>query len=135
MARAVTVAWKAPRMAFGQQSGPPASTKQVAEIESLLERAGFSSLREARHIYGLTQRQAGGKFTQNEANELIARLLAGEGQLDSDEAAAAVDAIVVADQRAARRTAQKQDELLAAVPDDALADELVRRGWICMPPS
>ena len=122
-------------MAFGQQSGPPASTKQVAEIESLLERAGFSSLREARHIYGLTQRQAGGKFTTGEANELIARLLAGEGELDSEQAAAAVDAIVVSEQRAAKRGAANQDELLAAVPDDALADELVRRGWVCMPPA
>ena len=122
-------------MAFGQQSGPPANAKQVGEIESLLERAGFSSLREARHIYGLTQRQAGGKFTAGEANELIARLLAGEGELDSDEAAAAVDAIVVAEQRAAKRGAARHDELLAAVPDDALADELVRRGWICMPPA
>lgn len=122
-------------MAFGQQSGPPATAKQVGEIESLLERAGFSSLREARHIYGLTQRQAAGKFTAGEANELIARLLAGEGELDSDEAAAAVDAIVVAEQRAAKRGAARQDELLAAVPDDALADELVRRGWVCMPPA
>jgi polyhydroxyalkanoate synthesis regulator phasin len=122
-------------MAFGQQSGPPASVKQVSEIESLLERAGFSSLREARHIYGLTQRQAGGKFTTGEANELIARLLAGEGELDSEQAAAAVDAIVVAEQRSAKRGAAKQDELLAAVPDDALADELVRRGWVCMPPA
>jgi len=109
--------------------------KQVAEIESLLERAGFSSLREARHIYGLTQRQAGGKFTTGEANELIAHLLAGEGELDSEQAAAAVDAIVVSEQRAAKRGAAKQDELLAAVPDDALADELVRRGWVCMPPA
>ena len=122
-------------MAFGQQSGPPASAKQVSEIESLLERAGFSSLREARHIYGLSQRQAGGKFTRQEADELIARLLAGEGELDSEQAAAAVDAIVIAEQRAAKRGAAKQDELLAAVPDDALADELVRRGWVCMPPA
>jgi hypothetical protein len=122
-------------MAFGQQSGPPASAKLIGEIESLLERAGFSSLREARHIYGLTQRQAGGKFTTGEANELIARLLAGEGELDSEQAAAAVDAIVVAEQRSAKRGAAKQDELLAAVPDDALADELVRRGWVCMPPA
>jgi hypothetical protein len=122
-------------MAFGQQSGPPASAKLIGEIESLLDRAGFSSLREARHIYGLTQRQAGGKFTTGEANELIARLLAGEGELDSEQAAAAVDAIVVAEQRSAKRGAAKQDELLAAVPDDALADELVRRGWVCMPPA
>lgn len=122
-------------MAFGQQSGPPASAKQVVEIEALLERAGFSSLREARHIYGLNQRQAGGRFTRQEADELIARLLAGEGELDSEQAAAAVDAIVIAEQRAARRGAARQEELLAAVPDEALADELVRRGWVCMPPS
>ena len=122
-------------MAFGQQSGPPASVKHVGENESLLERAGFSSLREARHIYGLSQRQAGGKFTRQEADELIARLLAGEGELDSEQATAAVDAIVIAEQRAAKRGAAKQDELLAAVPDDALADELVRRGWVCMPPA
>ncbi|MBU6330002.1 MAG: hypothetical protein KGR18_08655 [Acidobacteria bacterium] len=121
-------------MAFGQQSGPPATGKQLAEIDALLARAGFSSTREARHIYGLTQRQAGGRFTRQEADEFITRLLSGEGELDSDEAAAAVDAVVVAEQRAARRTAARQDELLAALPDDALADELVRRGWVCIPP-
>ena len=122
-------------MAFGQASGPPASARQLDTLARLLEEADLGTFREARHRLGLTQRQANGKFTVGEADELIARLLAGEGELDSEQAAAAVDAIVVADQRASRRAAQKQDELLAAVPDDALADELVRRGWICMPPS
>ena len=67
-------------MAFGQQSGPPASSKQVEELLALFESAGYSSFREARHIYGLSQRQAGGKFTRSEADELIARLAAGDGE-------------------------------------------------------
>src|SRR4051794_33907988 len=66
---AVTPTWEAHGMAFGQQSGPPASTKEVAQLEALLDEAGYSSFREARHIYGLTQRQATGKFTRPEATE------------------------------------------------------------------
>jgi hypothetical protein len=122
-------------MAFGQQSGPPASHRQVEEIASLLERAGFSSFKEARHIYGLTQRQAGGKFTQGEATELIARLLAGEGELDTEQAAEAVEATRISSERAAKRVADKQAESVASFPDELLADELVRRGWMCMPPT
>jgi len=110
-------------MAFGQQSGPPASTKEVAQLEALLGEAGYSSFREARHIYGLTQRQAAGKFTRGEAAELLARLRDGDG--DPDEAS----------ERAARRLAHRQAEQAAALPDELLADELVRRGWMCVPPS
>ncbi len=65
-------------MAFGQASGPPAGARQVERIEELLARAGFDSVREARHPYGLTQRQAGGKFTIAEADLLIERLEAAE---------------------------------------------------------
>src|SRR5690606_17726358 len=65
-------------MAFGQAPGPPASARQIDELAALLERAGFSSFREARHPYGLTQRQAAGKFTAPEAAELIDRLSAAE---------------------------------------------------------
>ena len=122
-------------MAFGQQSGPPASHRQVEEIASLLERAGFSSFKEARHIYGLTQRQAGGKFTQGESTELIARLLAGEGELDTEQAAEAVESTRISAERAAKRIANKQAESVASFPDELLADELVRRGWMCMPPT
>jgi len=122
-------------MAFGQQSGPPASHRQVEEIASLLERAGFSSFKEARHIYGLTQRQSGGKFTQGEATELIARLLAGEGELDTEQAAEAVESTRISAERTAKRVADKQAEAVAAFPDELLADELVRRGWMCMPPT
>jgi hypothetical protein len=129
-------------MAFGQQSGPPASTKEVAQLEALLGEAGYSSFREARHIYGLTQRQATGKFTRPEAAELLARLTNGDGELDAGTASAvaveASDAVAsgrAGAARATRRTTDRQAEQVAALPDELLADELVRRGWICMPPS
>ena len=129
-------------MAFGQQSGPPASAKEVAHLEALLGEAGYSSFREARHIYGLTQRQAGGKFTRSEAAELVARLTAGEGTLDAATASAAAERVAgtvassrAGTERAARRAADRQAELVAALPDELLADELARRGWMCVPPS
>jgi hypothetical protein len=118
-------------MAFGQQSGPPASTKEVAQLEALLGEAGYSSFREARHIYGLTQRQAAGKFTRGEAAELLARLRDGDGDPDATVPAVADEA----SERAARRLAHRQAEQAAALPDELLADELVRRGWMCVPPS
>jgi len=120
-------------MAFGQHSGPPASAKQIQEITDLLAGAGYDSLREARHIYGLTQRQAGGRFTRAEADELIARLLAGEGELDVDRAVEVMAASADGAERAARRAAAKQAELVASLPDELLADELTRRGWVCIP--
>ena len=129
-------------MAFGQQAGPPASAKEVAQIEELLAAAGYDSFREARHIYGLNQRQAAGKFSRDEAAELLARLTAGEGTLDAEAAAEVVESATrtvaagrATDERQARRTAARQAELVAALPDELLADELVRRGWMCMPPS
>lgn len=132
-------------MAFGQQSGPPAPAKQLAKITQLLEQAGYSSLREARHPLDLTQRQANGKFTRDEATELIDRLLAeaeesGGDDLDQPTPAASAPATGAgvhgagAIDRAARRLADRQAELVAALPADTLADELVRRGWMCMPP-
>ena len=61
-------------MAFGQATGPAASMKQIQELEGLLEARGFDSFKEARHPFGLTQRQASGKFTVDEATALIERL-------------------------------------------------------------
>ena len=74
-------------MAFGQASGPPAPQRRVAELAELLEARGFDSFKEARHPFGLTQRQAAGKFTTGEVDELIDRL---EG--DAEVAAAGVTA-------------------------------------------
>lgn len=129
-------------MAFGQQSGPPASTREVAQLEALLAEAGYSSFREARHIYGLTQRQAAGKFTRAEAAELMRQLTSDDGELDAssagavaEEVARSVAAARVGQDRAAERRAHRQAEQAASLPDELLADELVRRGWMCVPPS
>ena len=65
-------------VSFGQQSGPPASAKQLSYLLSLVKKAGYEGFRDARHPLGLTQRQAGGKFTGKEASELIDRLLSAE---------------------------------------------------------
>ena len=115
-------------MAFGQQTGPPASARQVEEITQLLEQAGYDSFREARHIFGLTQRQASGKFTQGEAVELIERL-----QAEPSEPPESSRSSESSESSESARDAGA--ELLVTVPAEVLADELVRRGWMCMPPA
>src|SRR4051794_41655837 len=61
-------------MAFGKQSGFPASARQVQELLGLLQEAGHTDFRDARGPMGFTQRQAGGKFTRDEADAFIAQL-------------------------------------------------------------
>jgi len=110
-------------MAFGQ-SGPPASPKQIAYLEALVEKAGFASFRDARRPMGLTQRQAGGKFTKQEASELIDRLVNGEIAPPPDAETAAAD----------EKSAHAQSVLLRGMPAQLLADELLRRGWTVTEP-
>lgn len=120
-------------MAFGQQSGPPATAKQLAQLMELITAAGHSDLRDARGPLGLTQRQAGGKFTRGEADDLIARLEAEAelGAVDDPPDVPAVAARSAA--RFDRREAQWR-KLLADVPAEALAAELQRRGWAVLEP-
>lgn len=128
-------------MAFGQTSGPPAGSRQLDQLAELLERAGFSSFKEARHPYGLTQRQAGGKFTVAEADLLIERLEASEQVAASAEEEPA-PAAAPAGRRArsvsptSTRTTRsaRTGELLPAFDDATLVAELERRGWCCIPP-
>lgn len=116
-------------MAFGQQSGPPASAKQVAYLASLLKDAGHDSFRDARYPLGLTQRQAGGKFTKNEASELIDSLLSGDAALSVDERAERdVD-------RVAREVDEERASIVGGLPADVLVAELERRGWSCIAPT
>lgn len=61
-------------MAFGQQSGSPASAKQVQRLLELLHEAGHSDFRDARGPMGFSQRQAGGKFSRDEAEAFIEQL-------------------------------------------------------------
>jgi len=120
-------------MAFGQAAGPPATAKQVQELLELLQGAGHTDFRDARGPMGFTQRQAGGRFTRDEATELIERL---QGELD---AGAPAPALLPSDDRAPTVSARPamapaDDRMLRRLPDDHLAAELERRGWIVIPP-
>lgn len=124
-------------MAFGQQSGPPATARQVAQLTELVVAAGHSDFRDARHPLGLTQRQAAGKFTRDEADALIARLEAEAELADApggtgDDPPAQRRVQAVAD-RHDRRQAEAQARL-AKVADEVLAAELQRRGWAVIGP-
>lgn len=114
-------------MGFGQTAGPPASAQQLAELVELLREAGFDGLREARHPFGLSQRQANGKFTRDEAAALIDRLTGGEETVPEDGPPPIPSAEVPPD-------VLPPDTVAMAFPDELLADELTRRGWTCTPP-
>jgi hypothetical protein len=133
-------------MAFGQAAGPPATSQQVRALSALLEAAGHSDFRDARGPLGLSQRQAGGKFTRDEADELIERLereaemaemaetaetaVASAGASDVDRAPAPRRATSPASDR---RDAERA-KALAKFTDEVLAAELQRRGWVVMEP-
>jgi hypothetical protein len=108
-------------MAFGQQAGPPASARQLQELTQLVLDAGHDGLRGARHPLGLSQRQAAGRFTRDEADDLISRLQATDEALPLPEAA----------ESARSAAAQK---VLRVMQADQLAIELERRGWTVIPP-
>lgn len=112
-------------MAFGQQSGPPATARQIQRITELVQQIGHDGLRDARHPLGLTQRQSNGKFTRAEADELIERLESGalsggHGGIDAPQAPT--------------RRETEQVRVLQKLPDETLAAELQRRGWVVMEP-
>jgi hypothetical protein len=105
-------------MAFGQQAGPPASARQVQELLALLQNAGHTSFRDARGPMGFTQRQAGGKFTRDEAAAFIEQLQEGGG----------------GDPPAPAERLTAAERALRALPAEALAAELQRRGWVVLEP-
>ena len=110
-------------MPFGQQSGPPASARQVQQLLALLHDAGHHDFRDARGPMGFTQRQAAGKFTRDEATAFIDHLEEAEHSADRSPSAAERPAPVSAAEQALRRT-----------PSEHLAAELQRRGWVVMEP-
>lgn len=109
-------------MAFGQQTGPPATARQVQELLALLQAAGHTDFRDARGPMGFTQRQAGGTFTRAEAEELIERL---QEAADAGEAPTPV---------APTPRLSTADQQLRRLPAEKLAAELQRRGWAVMEP-
>ncbi len=112
-------------MAFGQQSGPPASARQVQQLLDLVRAAGHEDFRDARGAMGLTQRQAAGKFTRDEAAELIDRLEEAESTGDAPAP--------TRPSTAAARPSAVEQALGRATPEQ-LAAELQRRGWIVVEP-
>lgn len=141
-------------MAFGQSAGPPASHTQMRRLTELIEEAGHADFRDARGPLGLNQRQAGGKFTRDEADDLIGQLEAAAdgaggadagGDDDVEEPAAAPrrptsNPRPKATPGAARRPAPAAGRASAAartaksIPTEVLAAELQRRGWVVMEP-
>ena len=109
-------------MAFGQQSGPSASAKQVQELLTLLQDAGHTDFRDARGPMGFTQRQASGKFTRDEVTAFIDQLQ---------------DEVFVASEPVVARPAPKMsaaEQAMRRMPAEQLAAELQRRGWIVIEP-
>jgi hypothetical protein len=108
-------------MAFGQQQGPPATSRQVQELLALLQEAGHSDFRDARGPMGFTQRQAAGKFTRAEADALIDQL--------GDAAPVGEEPVGIPIWRRS-----VQDDMLGQIPTERLAIELRRRGWTVREP-
>jgi len=108
-------------MAFGQQSGPLASAKQVQELLTLLKDAGHTDFRDARGPMGFTQRQAAGKFTRDEAAASIDRLQEAEFGGSTPVAVPAW-------------RASAQEQMMRHMPAEPLAVELRRRGWTVIEP-
>jgi hypothetical protein len=108
-------------MPFSSPSGPPASHRQTRDLLDLVQAAGHSDFRDARGPLGFTQRQAAGKFTRDEADELIGRLQAAESG-EGEPLPVIAERLTVAD-----RALRKLDDVV-------LARELERRGWIVIAP-
>ena len=112
-------------MAFGQQSGPPASHKQLQDLLELLQDAGHDSFRDARGPMGFSQRQAGGKFSRDEADAFIGQLRLGETE---GTGAGPPD-------QGPKIRLSAPERLLRGMEAGDLAAELQRRGWIVIEPT
>jgi hypothetical protein len=115
-------------MAFGQQSGPPASQREVRELLARLQAAGHEGFRDARGPMGFTQRQAGGRFTRDEAAAFIDAL-----QEAADAGCDPGRPPVPARRAPAPRETAVEKALRRATPEQ-LAAELQRRGWAVIEP-
>jgi hypothetical protein len=101
---------------FGQQSGPPASARQVQELLTLVQDAGHADFRDARGPMGFTQRQTAGKFTRDEATAFIDQLQGAESEDPAPTRLAAAD------------------QAIRDLPTEQLVAELQRRGWSVVEP-
>jgi hypothetical protein len=120
-------------MAFGQHAGPPATARQMQRLTELVHQAGHVDFRDARGPLGLNQRQAAGRFTRDEADELIAQLEvdveSGTDEQDVTPSRPPREASAAIDRRQAEQARQ-----LAKMPTEMLAAELQQRGWVVIEP-
>jgi hypothetical protein len=120
-------------MAFGQSTGPAAGHAQLKDLQALLARVGYDDFRSARGPYQLNQKQGAGKFTRDEADELIERLREELGDEPED-----VPPPVAKPKPAPKPVAPapaKKPATLRTLPDAVLVGELERRGFTVIPPS
>jgi hypothetical protein len=111
-------------MAFGQQTGPSASHRQLQDLLELLQDAGHTGFREARGVMGFSQRQAGGKFTRDEAEAYLEQLRG-----DGSEGAGTLEPV------ASQPRLSTAERALRGMRAEDLAAELQRRGWVVMEPT
>lgn len=133
-------------MAFGQPAGRPASHSKVRELLELVEQAGHADFRDARGALGLTQRQAGGKFTADEAEALIQELQEAAWAAEAEtEAGDKIDtendggksepkAKKGAVKPIPKPSQSRVGRELRKYKDQDLAAELQRRGWVVLEP-
>ena len=123
-------------MAFGQASGSPATHSQLRELTELLQAAGHSDFKDARGPMGFTQRQAGGKFTRDEADEFIGALQEAAHESTGPDVAPGPEPASARPKRAQPKPVQRASTSspLAAFSDEQLAAELQSRGWVVMAP-
>ncbi|MDA0371944.1 MAG: hypothetical protein O3C62_10955 [Actinomycetota bacterium] len=121
-------------MAFGQPSGPPATAAQMRELLALVVAAGHRDFRDARGPLQLTQRQAAGKFTRDEADHYIDRLVA-EAESGPVTTVAQEPTVARVPRVAPRRSSDPvTTRSLDGVASEDLAAELQSRGWVVLQP-
>ncbi len=140
-------------MSFGQSAGPPATQRQITTLLSLLNDMGHVDFRDARGPMGFNQRQAGGRFTRDEADTLIDKLteeadtrelldalgdeLARDPEVENEERKRTASS--VPNRRKTPRTTtqprvQPPSRAVRQIPTEVLAAELQRRGWAVIEP-
>ena len=127
-------------MAFGQSAGPAASGRQVKELVELLANAGHADFRDARGPMGFNQRQAGGRFTADEAAHFIGQLQAAEYEAEQMSAAAPdpteepAPQEPVPDEAPPAEPMSDAERAVRTASTKSLVLEVRRRGWIVTRP-
>jgi hypothetical protein len=126
-------------MAFGQSTGPSASGRQVKDLLELLNNAGHADFRDARGPMGFTQRQAGGKFTADEAAEFIDQLQTAEYEASKTTSEPETTPTPPAEPKAPTKPAgseplSESERVLRTASTKSLVLEVRRRGWTVTKP-